>query len=232
MGGIKEQWNALNTSFLITAKLLYFALNLEMYAFYLYRSIFITQYLGVSIENYGIIASVMACVSFPFMTVWGTLADGTGRPKAVLTVLAVLTAACFELLFIKVGEKGSWKQFVYVLGVLIAYAAFCAGLQPLLDVIALKILSALPNFSKDVYGRQRLWGTLAYAVVTLIAAFLMDAIGQEILFVVVPVSAGIFAATLHVTPPESSRARVLVVLVLVLIVETVPVVLRTQSSSS
>ena len=89
MTAMSQRWEAVNLEYLITAKVLYFTLNLEMYAFYLYRSIFITQYLGVSLENYGIIASVMACVSFPFMALWGTVADAMGRPKAVLTVLAM-----------------------------------------------------------------------------------------------------------------------------------------------
>lgn len=204
---LKERWDHLNLQYLISTKVLYFTLNLEMYAFYLYRAIFIKQFLGVSTENYGIIASVMACVSFPSMTIWGTLADALGRPKLLLTILALCTAATFDLLYFRF-EAGTFKQFAYVLGVLIVYSIFCAGLQPLLDTIALKILTANPAFSKELYGRQRLWGTLAYAIVNLTSAFLMDAIGMEVLFLIVPATALIFAITLLFSAPKDTPRSV------------------------
>lgn len=203
---LKSKWKQLDQSYLITAKFLYFTLNLEMYAFYIYRSIFITTFLKVPVSKYGVIASLMACVSFPFMTIWGTLADSLGRHKLVLACLSLLTAGSFELLYFRF-EEGSTRQFAYVLSVLAMFSAFSSGLQPLLDTLVLRLLSSNPAFSKELYGRQRMWGTISYCFVTMVAASLMDRLGQQILFVIMPASALIFAVTLFLgAPPDQPKS--------------------------
>ena len=200
-----EGWRELNQKFLITPKLLYFFLTLEVYAFYIFKGSFIKKYLGISTRSYGFLMSFMACVSFPFVTFWGKIADSTGRPKLVLAFLALATAGSFELLMFFVGGKGTIPHLIWVSFSLGIYALFFSGLIPLMDLIVLKILSGNPSFSKEMYGRQRMWGSLGYSVSTFNSAFLMDKIGDASLFGIVPACAVIFCIILFFAGPSDKK---------------------------
>lgn len=206
--GFAQKWHALNQKYLITPKLLYFFLNLEVYAFYVFKGSFIKKFLQIDAKKYGFLMSLMACIGFPCMTMWGRLADHLGRPKLVLTVLAIATAATFELLAFQVGAPKSTTHYVWVTFVLSLYALFFCGLCPLMDIIALKILSGNPAFNKEMYGRQRLWGSLGYCVSTLMAAYLMGRIGDRALFGIIPACALVFCLVLFFAgPADMPKAR-------------------------
>jgi MFS family permease len=200
-----ESWHGLNEKYLITPKLLYFFLNLEVYAFYVFKGTFIKKYLGIEPKPYGYLMAFMASVGFPFVTVWGKVADTTGKPKLVLTFLALATAGSFQLLMFFVGGKGSTPHFIWVTFSLGVYSLFFSGLIPLMDLITLKILSSNPAFSKEMYGRQRMFGTLGYCVSTLMGAFLMDKIGDASLFGIVPACAVIFCVILFFAGPSDKK---------------------------
>lgn len=199
-----HKWHALNQDYLITPKLLYFFLNLEVYAFYVFKGSFIKKFLLIDAKKYGFLMSLMACIGFPCMTMWGRLADHLGRPKLVLTFLAIATAGSFELLIFQVGAPKSTTHYVWVTFVLSLYALFFCGLAPLMDIIALKILSGNPAFNKEMYGRQRLWGSLGYCVSTLMAAYLMGKIGDYALFGIIPACALVFCLVLFFAGPVDS----------------------------
>ena len=199
-----QKWHRLNQEYLITPKLLYFFLNLEVYAFYVFKGSFLKKYLQIEANKYGFLMSLMACIGFPCMAMWGRLADHLGRPKLVLTILAIATAGSFELLMFQVGAPSSSAHFAWVTFVLSVYALFFCGLAPLMDIIALKILSTNPAFNKEMYGRQRLWGSLGYCVSTLMSAFLMSKIGDTALFGIVPACALVFCLVLFFAGPADN----------------------------
>ena len=206
----KTRWQRMEDAFLISAKLLFFTMALVQYSFYVFRTLFFKDYLGLDKKKMGTLGSIMALVSFPCMTLWNTLGDLTGRHKLILALLAVSSAATFDLFMFQSSIPGAKGQFWYSAGVISCYAFFNSGMIPLLDYEGLKLLSSRPGFSKELYGRQRLWSPIAYAFITEVSAYLMkDRIGKggssgsgfEILFVLLPSCALVFAACLFIIAP-------------------------------
>lgn len=198
MSTIKQKLTALNNAVLLTPKLMYFTMNLVVYSFHLYRGPFIVDYLGLGQGYVGLSGTLMGLASFPCITMWSSIADRLGRHKLVLSTITVASVTCFVLLFLRF--ENMTLRFFYTTVMLMMYSAFLAGMQPLLDYEALELLSSKPGFSKEIYGRQRLWGTVAYSCITLGGAYLMKIFdGFEVLAVIMPAVACVFLVTLYFT---------------------------------
>lgn len=187
-----------NDRWLITPKLMYFTMNMVVYSFHLFRGAFITDYLLLDSKYVGLSGTLMGLVSFPCITMWSSFADAVGRHKLVLSCITFGSVVCFEMLFFRMGSLS--LRLVYSLTFLVLYSAFLAGMQPLLDFEALELLSSKAGFSKELYGRQRLWGTIAYSCVTLGGAYLIKMFdGFGVLAFIMPAAAIIFVTTLYFT---------------------------------
>ena len=176
-------------------------MSMVLYGFYVFRGPFLSEYLGIKMSHYGIIAATMAAISFPCMTLWNTFADYLGRHKFILILITLSAVGSFECLMFRF-PNSEGTQLIFALAILALYSFFTSGMMPLLDYEALKLLSSRPGFTKEMYGRQRMWGTMAYAVSTMVSAFLMEKVGQSVLFIIMPVFAAIFAVTLLLTGPS------------------------------
>lgn len=201
-----------NDRWLITPKLMYFTMNMVVYSFHLFRGAFITDYLLLDRKYVGLSGTLMGLVSFPCITMWSSFADAIGRHKMILSAITVGSVICFEMLFFRFGNVAT--RLIYSLTFLVLYSAFLAGMQPLLDYEALELLSSKAGFSKEIYGRQRLWGTIAYSCVTLGGAYLIKLFdGFGVLAFIMPSAAIVFVITLYFTAlPDrpklvSARAR-------------------------
>ena len=187
-----------NERWLITPKLMYFTMNMVVYSFHLFRGAFITDYLLLDSKYVGLSGTLMGLVSFPCITMWSSFADAVGRHKMVLSAITFGSVICFEMLFFCFGNVT--MRLVYSLTFLVLYSAFLAGMQPLLDFEALELLSSKAGFSKEIYGRQRLWGTIAYSCVTLGGAYLIKLFdGFGVLAFIMPAAAIVFVITLYFT---------------------------------
>lgn len=187
-------------------------MNMVVYSFHLFRGAFITDYLLLDSKYVGLSGTLMGLISFPCITMWSSFADTIGRHKLVLSAITFGSVICFEMLFFRFGNMA--MRLVYSLSFLVIYSAFLAGMQPLLDYEALELLSSKSGFSKEIYGRQRLWGTIAYSCVTLGGAYLIKLFdGFGVLAFIMPSAAIVFVITLYFTAlPDrpkliSSRAR-------------------------
>ena len=194
-------WRRIDDQFMVSAKLIFFTMSMVIYGFYVFRGPFISDYLGIKMTHYGIISATMAAISFPCMTLWNTFADYLGRHKIILILITLSAVGSFECLMIRFPHSES-VQLIFALAILALYSFFTSGMTPLLDYEALKLLSSRPGFTKEMYGRQRMWGTMAYAVSTMVSAFLMEKLGQQVLFFIMPTFAAIFAVTLLFTGPS------------------------------
>lgn len=201
-----------NDRWLITPKLMYFTMNTVVYSFHLFRGVFITDFLLLDSKYVGLSGTLMGLVSFPCITMWSSFADAVGRHKLVLSCITFGSVICFEMLFFRMGSLS--LRLIYSLTFLVLYSAFLAGMQPLLDYEALELLSSKSGFSKEIYGRQRLWGTIAYSCVTLSGAYLIKIFdGFGVLAFIMPAAAIVFVTTLYFTAlpdrpkPLSRRAR-------------------------
>lgn len=201
-----------NDRWLITPKLMYFTMNTVVYSFHLFRGAFITEYLLLDRKYVGLSGTLMGLVSFPCITMWSSFADAIGRHKLILSTITFGSVICFEMLFLRMGSLS--LRLVYSMTFLVLYSAFLAGMQPLLDFEALELLSSKAGFSKEIYGRQRLWGTIAYSCVTLGGAYLIKVFqGFGVLAFIMPAAAVVFVVTLYFTAlpdrpkPLGRRAR-------------------------
>ena len=201
-----------NDRWLITPKLMYFTMNMVVYSFHLFRGAFITDYLLLDSKYVGLSGTLMGLVSFPCITLWSSFADAIGRHKLILSAITLGSVICFEMLFFVMGSLS--LRLIYSLTFLVLYSAFLAGMQPLLDFEALELLSSKAGFSKEIYGRQRLWGTIAYSCVTLGGAYLIKLFdGFGVLAFIMPSAAVVFVITLYFTAlpdrpkPLSKKAR-------------------------
>lgn len=187
-----------NDRWLITPKLMYFTMNMVVYSFHLFRGAFITDYLLLDSKYVGLSGTLMGLVSFPCITMWSSFADAVGRHKLILSTITFGSVICFEMLFFRMGSLT--LRLFYSMTFLVLYSAFLAGMQPLLDFEALELLSSKAGFSKEIYGRQRLWGTIAYSCVTLGGAYLIKVFdGFGVLAFIMPAAAVVFVITLYFT---------------------------------
>ena len=207
---VSRYFRQVNDRWLITPKLMYFTMNMVVYSFHLFRGAFITDYLFLDSKYVGLSGTLMGLVSFPCITMWSTFADAIGRHKMILSAITFGSVICFEMLFFRIANLG--MRLVYSLTFLVIYSAFLAGMQPLLDFEALELLSSKAGFSKEIYGRQRLWGTIAYSCVTLGGAYLIKLFnGFGVLAFIMPSAAIVFVVTLYFTAlpdrPKPFNAR-------------------------
>ena len=193
-------WQRIDNKFMVSAKLIFFTMSMVIYGFYVFRGPFLSDYLGIETGHYGIISATMAAISFPCMTLWNTFADYLGRHKFILVLITLSAVGCFECLMFRFPGSAT-TQLIYTLAILALYSFFTSGMMPLLDYEALKLLSSPSRLHQRDDGRQRMWGTMAYAVSTLVSAFLMEKVGQRVLFLIMPTFAAIFAVTLFITGP-------------------------------
>jgi PPP family 3-phenylpropionic acid transporter len=159
-------------------------MSMVYYGFYLYRTNYATDVLKFSTAQFGYMSGMMAAVGFLFMALWGYLADLTGNPKLVLSIVSVGTAGSFSLFLL--GPKGvALNMFLVSL-----YAAFASGFMAMCDDQVLRILSFTNE--KALYGRQRLWETLSFSVTTRLLGYLIKAHGTVVIHIWVPATAALF----------------------------------------
>lgn len=204
--GIRSTFQRWEDQLLLSPKLIYIFVSAVYYGFYLFRGKFITTYLGLSKQQYGDIAAVMAIVSFAFMTVWGTFADALGRHRLVLAFLCMALVGSFELNLLTSQVQSVSARFYLTAVVFSVYSVFASGILPLTDYLTLRLLSSRPGFSRDMYGRQRLWGTISYGCTSYLVGLCNEKLGITSLYYLLPILCAICVLSLFaVAPPDSPK---------------------------
>lgn len=194
-------WRRLDSYIFFGPKVLYITMSFAFYAFYLMRANFSTNYLGFSRSQFGDLSAMMAAVGFLSMAPWGKVADATGRHRLVLAFCTFGMASSFMLFLFRFSNPTT--TFVVSAFILALYSFFSVSLQPMTDYHALKMLEDHPGVDRDCYGRQRVWGTIAYGFISYVMGYLVKRIGPEAAFYVVPSTAAVFIVTIYlVTEPD------------------------------
>jgi hypothetical protein len=177
--------SSLFSKYLVAPKLLYFFLNLSSYSSQVYIVQYLTQQgpLNISRSDYSLYAlTAGALVHTVGAGFWTFLADHFKRPRLILALSAFLYMVCFQLFsLIDPNLSHGWKVFFVAL-VNSLQNACQAPLFPLFDGQVMAKLERLPNFSKDLFGRQRLWGTIGHSVCGYIMGRLWDQFGSPAMF--------------------------------------------------
>lgn len=206
--------------YLVIPKLIYIGLNLLLYAVHAYGTEFFRRQWNIKLSQIGYI-SALSGFNFVGSVFWSGVADRTLRYKLILVTCTTAYAILMFSLNIKVFTEST--------GAKIAFTAMCFGLAqffgsalfPLVDNQVMSLLAADPTLSKDTYGRQRLWGTIAHSSVTILSnqankwylslrgdsAFLNKYFGDYLgMFLVLVFSAVFFATTIIFGIPNDLEA--------------------------
>ncbi|ORD94075.1 MFS transporter protein [Enterospora canceri] len=159
---ILEKWE---NRFLFVPKILQMVVCLQYYTLHNLRHLFATDFFKISIAQYGEFNAYIQCVTFFSNIYVGLLADRYGKHKQFLVSLLFATCGIFSVFFLNGMVKFGAFMFWTVLYV---YQTFNLQKQPLLDTIIFDYLAERPDCTPEVYGRQRMWGTVAYTMATFI----------------------------------------------------------------
>lgn len=157
----------LRDDLLIMPKMLYFGLNLVVYAVHTYSAKFFSTEWNLRIYQFGYVAAFSGASFFGAMF-WSAIADKINRPKLLINLCTVLYCVFTCLMLVPLFDK---KEQPWLSG---AYLASCFGLGqfalsgcfPLLDAVVMAMLAKDPRNGKEIFGRQRLWGSIAHSVAT------------------------------------------------------------------
>jgi MFS family permease len=186
-----------NSAFLLGPKVTYFTLNLSYYASQTFVITFAKQELKVNVAQFGIYTSTLTSLAHFFgAPFWTWLADRYGRHRFILILASLLYAAAFQLFiafpYFQLGATGN------LVGVTIVNAMqtfFSSAMFPLCDNQVMSYLAKDERFSKDLFGRQRLWGSIGHGLSTLVTGVIAASMGYPAMFM----SGGAFTLVFIVT---------------------------------
>jgi len=164
---------------LLVPKLLYFLLNWVTYSTHTYLGQFVGAYWGITNDRYQL-SNIAQLANFVGALVWGSLADRSKKYKLICSICC-LCAGMFATLqaFPIPGEAGKTWNFTYFCVLCIFQHFFGAGTFALIDAICLSILNNHPKSSKDAYGKQKMWGTVAHNICTKVLHFVYKKFGDD-----------------------------------------------------
>lgn len=190
---------------LILPKLLYLTLNLAVYSTHTFTAMYFYDQWKLEIWHYGFIATLSA-IHFVTAPIWGRLADRTGRHRWILLLGVMGYAGSFGLLQIKgVGGSGVgriiWSGWLYGMSFV-----FNSALFPLVDEQMLKLLKARGGGDvKELFGKQRLFGSLGHGLATLLTGIGIDRFGYIAMFLNLFVSSFVFCLLVIVLIPNNTK---------------------------
>ncbi|QYK50826.1 MAG: MFS transporter [Anaerolineales bacterium] len=129
------------------------------------------QSLGFSGAQIGILTGIGPLIGLAAKPFWAGYADATNRHRLVLYLsvgAAVVLNAIFPFL----------RSFTLILGVQILMAMLSSHTLPLLDSATIHMMGS----NRDRYGSVRLWGTVAWGIVSALAGFALDRLGLASMF--------------------------------------------------
>ncbi len=152
----------INRKYLIIPKILYFTLFCAYFTCYTFKAKFFKDVLEFSTEDYGFISSGLFVVVWFGAMFWNYIADATARMKLVVMAASLGMALVFEsfLLLSLIKDDSIRRAMAIVINIM--YTLFYSSLQPLMDAQVVAYLKSIPGAGKELYGRQRLWGTFGY----------------------------------------------------------------------
>ena len=182
-------WIDKNDKYLLYPKSIFFLLNLILYTAYTYQMDYLAKVWHLDITSSGFITSI-PIVSFFSAIAWSSLAQRTGRYREIISCVVVMYSISFISFqgFILVMEgKERWKRFLVVAIIYGTMSLLSSALFPLLDH---KIYAKLS--SPELFGRQKLWGTVGQGVAGFMAGAGIKRYGYSTIFVISAVSSAVF----------------------------------------
>lgn len=198
-------------------KLCYFTLNMALYSSLTFTSAYFFERWGLPIYQFGALSSLSVIELIGAMW-WGGLADRIGRHREILLACTWMYCACFCLLpvaeWILPDEDAAGIKLT-LSTLLLGGTYFCmSSFFPLVDNCVLKHLKNQQKMNPDAsdshvsFGKQRLWGTIGHAVISLISAQFISWFGWPGMFGVMILTCVAFSIIIY-TLPEIEGIEVL-----------------------
>ena len=156
--GIIHRW-------LILPKLLYFMLYLLGYSLHAFQTKFFINWWNFTSYQVGYMMALQ-CFNFFGSIFWSQLADKTGKHRTITMVNAFVYCALNALMLIHYFDSERWTGKFWIVGLSTLAGIFLSSLFPLVDAQVVGLLARDGSFSKDIFGRQRLWGSISHSVAT------------------------------------------------------------------
>lgn len=149
--------------------------------------------LGVTGARLGFLAALWPAGSVLGASLWGAVADATGRHRLVLAVTMVLAAVSAQLFLAAPG-------FALLVPVVAAFSIAVAPVGPMLDHAVLEDLGD----RQERFGRVRLWGAIGWGVAAPVVGVVVDRVGLSSVFPVYGVlMIGLFLASFTLRIPRT-----------------------------
>lgn len=130
---------------------------MQIFSFYFFRGPFCINRFEISQGDWGKNAGTLLSITFFTNMLVAYFNDKYKKPRLVLSILLIGATISFEMLFLI--DRKSILLFWMTLA---CYLLFETGVTPLLDHHCIQFLQNTPGTDATAYGRQRLWGAIAY----------------------------------------------------------------------
>lgn len=202
--------------YLVFPKLLYFGLNVVIYSTHAFLNQFVKRVWGISDSDYALTNFVQFTNIFGSY-VFSRLADRTGAYRSIVAFCVAAYCACTCMLMFPLFKYNDNRFLVLVQYLIINGLAFffTSGTFPLLDSMVMSQLSSNPSFSKEMFGRQRLWGTIGHCVIGEIvhmlehASFVENLLGKEnvhyLMFIILIITSVMFIGLVYLGIPKDLK---------------------------
>lgn len=178
-------WIDKNDKYLIFPKSIFFLLNFILYTTYTYQMDYLSKAWHLNITSFGFITSI-PIVSFFSAIAWSSLAQRTGKYKEIIVCVVGMYSICFTsfqgLERVMHGQE-ELERFVVVAIIYGSMSILSSALFPLLDHKIYVKLAKDPRFSPELFGRQRLWGTVGQGVAGFMAGVGIKRFGYPAIFI-------------------------------------------------
>ena len=162
--------------------------------YYPFISIYYKE-IGLNMSQIGIISAVSLFVPMAVQTLWGRLADRTGR-RRILMLTLLLSGLSLPLLHFGQG-------YVYALLITLLFVAMNTSTQPLTETIALDYCQA----RRLRFAPMRVWGSIGFGVVPIAIGGLLDQDIDNMLWLYPVVSAVAVASCLLMPKGQAGLAQ-------------------------
>ncbi|WP_019027727.1 MFS transporter [Colwellia piezophila] len=150
---------------------------------------------GFNSRQVGEILAIITATKIVAPSLWAILADKTGKPLLIIRLGALLALLSFSVLF--------WLNDYWPITFSLAlFTLFWTAILPQLEVHTLTSV----RHSNKIYARIRLWGSLGFIALAVIAGEVMEAFGyQTFTHIGVIILLGLLATTMMLTPSGKAR---------------------------
>jgi len=150
---------------------------------------------GFNSRQVGEILAILTATKIVAPSLWAMLADKTGKPLLIIRLGALLALVSFALLF-------DFTNYWPITFSLALFTLFWTAILPQLEVHTLTSL----RHSSKIYARVRLWGSLGFIALAIIAGETMSAFGyQSFTALGVIILACLFISTLVLKPVKFTK---------------------------